>query len=622
MKKTSTKLFLMLVLAISVMSVSAQQFSTMMQRQLDQPNQERAATFSPNDYCIPGSDCSYNDGFTSFSFAGIDNPDSGCSDGGYGDFTSLQGTAEIGTAYTASFTTGYGNQLVCMWIDFNDDQEFTENERILTDYVLPEAATFETDITIPGYGLPGVKRLRIGAGWGESVADDPCGTPGYGEWEDYMIEITGESVSKDVATLSIDMLPIIGMGDATPKATVFNYGVETATFPITLEIEGTSYTSTAQVTDLASGYGTQVEFDTWNAEVGTFNLTATSNFDGDSNPDNDVATYSVDVIAEVPTKRVVGEEGTGTWCGWCVRGAVFMEYMHETYPDTWIGIAVHNGDPMVVAEYDTELGITGFPGAFVGRSISADPSEFEAVYNDEINVVAPAFIEIKNRTYNPDTRELSFDAESRFIINAENYRMSGILVENGVTGEGADWAQANYYAGGANGEMGGYELLENPVPAADMVYNEVARAIIGGFYGAEESLPGTIAEGETHSYTFTTTLEEEWDAANIEVVALLINFATGEVVNGAKEHLMVSVEELASIQNLHVYPNPANQTLNIANVEQSELYIYNINGSLVKHIEKVEGNVQIDISNLANGAYFVKLVNDNEILTSKVNVLK
>ncbi len=41
-------------------------------------------------------------------------------------------------------------------------------------------------------------------------------------------------------------------------------------------------------------------------------------------------------------RNLVFEEGTGTWCGWCVVGYAGMEYMKETYGDKgFIGIAVH-----------------------------------------------------------------------------------------------------------------------------------------------------------------------------------------------------------------------------------------------------------------------------------------
>ena len=53
--------------------------------------------------------------------------------------------------------------------------------------------------------------------------------------------------------------------------------------------------------------------------------------------------------------RVVGEEATGTWCGWCPRGAVALNWMDHDYEGYWQGIAVHNGDPMSDADYDNGL---------------------------------------------------------------------------------------------------------------------------------------------------------------------------------------------------------------------------------------------------------------------------
>jgi hypothetical protein len=40
-----------------------------------------------------------------------------------------------------------------------------------------------------------------------------------------------------------------------------------------------------------------------------------------------------------------------------------MDYMTATYPDQFIGIAVHNGDPMTVTAYDNAANFSGFPGS-------------------------------------------------------------------------------------------------------------------------------------------------------------------------------------------------------------------------------------------------------------------
>jgi hypothetical protein len=268
---------------------------------------------SVDDYCIPGANCSFGDGFTDFTFAGIENLGSGCSAGGYGDFTTMQGSAEIGQAYTASFATGYADQMVSMWIDFNDDEVFSEMERILTDFNLPAAGMmYDVDITIPGFAAPGVHRMRIGANWIDPSSPDPCATLTYGEWEDYMMEITGDPISLNVGVASIDMATVMLAGDIIPVATVANYGVETVSFPVTMTSSTNGYESTVEVVDLAIGESVQVEFDTWTVEVGSYDAEVCTDLDGDEMPDNDCQTISI-AFSDQPRQKVVAEFFTGTW---------------------------------------------------------------------------------------------------------------------------------------------------------------------------------------------------------------------------------------------------------------------------------------------------------------------
>lgn len=83
-------------------------------------------------------------------------------------------------------------------------------------------------------------------------------------------------------------------------------------------------------------------------------------------PDDDISNNikNSDLLGIVPApyKHLVTEEATGTWCQWCPRGAVFLDSMNKTYPDHFVGIAVHNADPMVIPAYDAWLGtFPGFP---------------------------------------------------------------------------------------------------------------------------------------------------------------------------------------------------------------------------------------------------------------------
>lgn len=142
-------------------------------------------------YCIPsGGGEDYNTGFTDFAFAGIENYNSGFSNNGYGYFPDMMGSVEIGETYTASFTLGYGNMVVSMWMDLNGDMQYDESELMITDFDATEAGTtYSVDISIPANAQAGSTHLRIAANFMAPSSPDPCATFGFGEWEDYPVQI-------------------------------------------------------------------------------------------------------------------------------------------------------------------------------------------------------------------------------------------------------------------------------------------------------------------------------------------------------------------------------------------------------------------------------------------------
>ena len=77
---------------------------------------------------------------------------------------------------------------------------------------------------------------------------------------------------------------------------------------------------------------------------------------------------------------------------------------------------------------------------------------------------------------------------------------------------------------------------------------------------------------------------------------------------------------------LQIYPNPANDFVNIDLTgpfyEKNEITIYNVLGQLVKTLKSVEpSKVQIDISDLVAGLYYVTVkTNNNLLLTTKLIV--
>lgn len=149
------------------------------------------ATDDSKAYCTPTANCSYGDGFTSFAMGTISNLNSGCSSSGYGNFTAMNTEIHPGYSYTASFKTGYDDQYVCLWIDFNKNEVFENSEMLLNGFFLENKnQTYSTQVVIPQSVSYGTTRMRIKAKW-LSSSTDPCADINYGETEDYTVNVTG-----------------------------------------------------------------------------------------------------------------------------------------------------------------------------------------------------------------------------------------------------------------------------------------------------------------------------------------------------------------------------------------------------------------------------------------------
>lgn len=362
-------------------------------------------------------------------------------------------------------------------------------------------------------------------------------------------------------------------------------------------------------------------------ELGAYDIVVTiNNANGmgpDTNPENDQLSTIINYMDYAPEKMVVGEEATGTWCGWCVRGIVVMEYMAETYPDNWIGIAVHDYDPMEVTEYKDgiESIISGYPSGLVDRSGVYDPLEFEEGYNERIDDIAPAELMIENQLIIDGI--LNFDVTATFYAKVANFRLNAVLLEDDVTGTDEGYDQANYYSGGGAGEMGGFENLPNPIPAADMVYMDVSRALLGGWDGVEGSLPDTVYAGETHNYEFSVTLDESWNYSNMRIVGMLINTSSGMIENACVNNDITGFPPInKNNSEFSVYPNPAKDKLNISIKDNSNVYIYNDFGQLIINEENISGAYQVDMSGLQSGTYIIKVISDSQVFARKIFVAR
>lgn len=398
--------------------------------------------------------------------------------------------------------------------------------------------------------------------------------------------------------------------------------------------DGTDHSATI-ATNIAIGatatvnHTTPVNYST--AQSNNINISISQvNGVADSDPSNNTGTDNILTVSQLATKKVVIEEGTGTWCQWCPRGAVAMDYMDATYGAGYIGIAVHNGDPMTVSAYDAGVDFGGYPSAHVDRlslDIDVSSSSFAAAYNTHKLMIPAADIMIEPSVVG---NAASIVASAKFYTNitSANYRLGVIIVEDGVTGTGSGYNQANAYAGGGYGPMGGYESLPANVPAAQMVYNHVGRALLGGFNGQANSVPTAIADQSTHSYTFNYTIPATSNVNNMKAVAVLINNTTGEIVNANSAYLSpnVGVANVESI-DLNVFPNPATDKVNVTFEAKGGNYtidVIDLTGRMMSTevVSNANGSqsIEINTSELKAGNYILTVSTEGSSFTKMIAI--
>ena len=424
------------------------------------------------------------------------------------------------------------------------------------------------------------------------------------------------------------------------SADINNNGTTTITSVDVSWNDGTNNYSESFNVNIAPGqtetvnHSTQVNYGS--VEEKTINVTInTVNGGADGDSANDSLSIPFNTMSQSGTKAVFIEEATGTWCGWCPRGTVGLDYMSSTYPETVVGVAVHNGDPMTVSAYDagvTALTGGGWPNAAVDRSVNGiDPSQasLQAAYDAQsVNVVPLDLISSASQVGSV----LTISAQATFYTNfsSADFRLGVIITEDGVTGTTSGYSQANYYSGDASAP-GNYGSLPDPIPAANMVYDHVGLALLGGFGGEAGSVPTSITAGDNASYNFTYTIPATSNADNMHIVVILIDQTNGSIVSAQQTSVnqALSVEEVSGIDSIKIYPNPAKENLNVAFQAGNGDYTISVTDMLGRTVinRSFEGlfgnqNVQLPTSQLNAGHYIININNGNASYSTKFIVTK
>lgn len=447
------------------------------------------------------------------------------------------------------------------------------------------------------------------------------------------------------------MTPVTGAPNAYGKTggtlplggTVFNNGINTITsYKVHYQEGGGPVT-----TDIISGVNiapfTYAKFTAPTAfnipsALADYQVNMWLELTGDNDATNDSSQTTVTGVSFLPNKRTFVEEGTGTWCGWCPRGAVYMDSLYNTYKSAFSLVAVHNGDPMVHAAYDAFLGgkIGGYPSVLVDRREEKDPSELIEVYNNEKDYFGFADITLT------DVAAVGFGYSVKATVKpaidlSGDYRLALVITEDEVHGSESKFAQTNYYSYESNnisltGAGHDWKSEKDPVPADKMTYNFVARDIVPSVDGAAGSLPSTMTNGNTYDYTFTTTINPGYRRNKMRAVVILIRNSDGMVLNSNTIDVPLGVKDVdAGIDDVTVYPNPASNqaTLRLSlsaaskvNVQVTDALgrvVYTVAGS---NLAKGNHSINIPTGEFAAGTYNVRLQTEKGSVTQLLSVLK
>ena len=403
-----------------------------------------------------------------------------------------------------------------------------------------------------------------------------------------------------------------------------NYSSETATnVKVSYQLNSQSPVEKTISTTIASMETAQIEIPiTGIASAGIYHVSVKLlEINGQANALADKTMNSeIRVISNSFPRKVVMEEGTGTWCSWCIRGTVGLAMMKNKYPDTYIGIAVHNGDPMTVTAYNSYMEPIfnySFPSSIINRKtdLLVDPLYgSEDAYLSEISQLPIAGIKLSGAFTDANKTAITLKTVTTFgfTANNANYRLAYVLLENGVTG----YTQANAYAGGENGVMGGYE--SRPASITDMVFDDVARGIYSDPTGISGSIPIAVAEMTPIEHNYTITLPSSIkDKNKLEVVVMLINANTEELENADK------IEVNSIVDNLHIAESDAvavfildGQLIVRTDIPVRSVEVYNITGQMV--LSQKTSAKRIPVAHLNEGVYFVKIETSQGVQTFKV----
>ena len=343
------------------------------------------------------------------------------------------------------------------------------------------------------------------------------------------------------------------------------------------------------------------------------------------------------VSTEPSNRNVLIEELTGRKCEYCPWGQYFVNQIIKENPGKVFTVNIHKQSSLSPTTYPnlntTEGGdiATAFnpkgalPRAMVNRSeeeavgLNTIQNYWNSMALEQLNQAAECNI-AGTVSINPDARLAKITVEVYYTgdSKAENNYLTVLMMQDSIMGD----------------QVGDYYNSEQVIDSL-YCHMHVLRDVITSKWG-DEIAPTTAGTLITKTYEYSIPAKigspngVEVDLNNIHFLAFVSeNNVSGSmsmpILNVCKlEHVEdnVSVKETVET-SVNVYPNPVKDVLTIAADNVKQVVMYNSLGQVVKIVKGDDSNMNINVSDLQNGMYFVNIIdNDGNVSTNKVSVLR
>lgn len=236
------------------------------------------------------------------------------------------------------------------------------------------------------------------------------------------------------------------------------------------------------------------------------------------------------------TKKVLIEEFTGSWCGYCPSGAEILKDLMNT--NNVIGVAIHSQDPMEISHgvfLESNYPSSGYPGGMVDRIsyegyVGHNRGWWSWFTEQQIQKVANCGLAI-NSEVNGDKIDVEIRSAFNTNISLDDHRINAYLLEDDVKGEDSGYDQRNYYNLDSLSSFFG-----QGDPIINYAHNNTLRAS-----AFPNSFGGSLNDDDKIDMTYSTSFQmniSDYNKENLSVVAFIIKIGDTildhEILNAQK----------------------------------------------------------------------------------------